>query len=230
MTDQLNSTPPISMRFRGFLPVVVDVETGGVNCQTDALLEIAATMLDMDETGKIFPVETVSAHIEPAKGLLINPESMKINGIKLDNPFRFAITEKEALIKIFKPIREMVKSRGCTRAILIGHNAHFDLGFLNAAIERTGIKNSPFHPFSVIDTVSLSALAYGQTVLARAIHAAKIEWDPDSAHSAVYDTEKTAELFCNIVNKWQDHIGYNNSMFNNDSAPAYIQSSHNIGD
>ncbi len=208
------------MRFRGFLPVVIDVETGGVNPKTDALLEIAATLIDMDENGRVFTTETYSAHIEPAEGLLLNPESMRINGIKVDNPFRFAVSEKEALKKIFKPVREMVKKSGCTRAILVGHNAHFDLGFLNAAIERTGIKNSPFHPFSVLDTVSLAGLAYGQTVLARAIHAADIEWDPDQAHSAVYDTEKTAELFCKIINLWQEQVGFNQSLFVNHGDPV----------
>ena len=143
---------------------------------------------------------------------------MRINGIKVDNPFRFAISEKEALKKVFAMVREALKARGCTRAILVGHNAHFDLAFLNAAIERTGIKNSPFHPFSVIDTVSLAGLAYGQTVLARAIMAAGIEWDHSKAHSALYDTEKTAELFCNIVNLWQTKIGFNLDLFqpNND--------------
>ncbi len=218
MTDHLQSPPPISMRFRGFLPVVIDVETGGVNPKTDALLEIAAVVIDMDESGFLTTAETVSAHVEPEKGLLLNPESMKINGIKIDNPFRFAISEKEALKKIFQIVRDALKAKGCTRAILVGHNAHFDLAFLNAAIARTGIKNSPFHPFSVIDTVSLSGLVYGQTVLARAIAAAGIEWDHSQAHSALYDTEKTAELFCNIVNLWQTKVGFDLTLFqpNND--------------
>ena len=219
MADHLQSPPPISMRFRGFLPVVIDVETGGVNPRTDALLEIAAVVIDMNDEGRITMAESVSAHIEPEKGLLLNPESMKINGIKIDNPFRFAISEKEALKKVFAVVRAALKEKGCTRAILVGHNAHFDLAFLNAAIERTGIKNSPFHPFSVIDTVSLAGLAYGQTVLARAIQAAGIEWDHSQAHSALYDTEKTAELFCNIVNIWQEKVGFNLALFQPNDDP-----------
>ncbi len=213
MSDQLSNPPPISMRFRGFLPVVVDVETGGVNPATDAFLEIAASIINMDDEGKLYIQETHSAHIEPAKGLILNPESMRINGIKVNNPFRFAVSEKEGLTKIFKPIRAALKANGCTRAILVGHNAHFDLAFLNAAIERTAIKNSPFHPFSVLDTVTLSALMYGQTVLARAIQAAEIEWEGDRAHSALYDTEKTAELFCKIINHWQENLGFSLEMF-----------------
>ena len=53
-----------------------------------------------------------------------------------------------------------------------------------------------------IDTVTLAGMAYGQTVLSRAVQAAGIEWNGDEAHSAVYDTQKTAELFCKILNRW----------------------------
>lgn len=209
MSDQLTNIPLMSLRFRGFLPVVVDVETGGLNPKKDALLEIAAVFLDIDKDGIMKPSHHVSTHIEPAPNLGINPESMKINGIKLDNPFRMAISEKEALKQVFNAVREEVRKQGCTRAILVGHNAHFDLAFMNAAIERCDIKRSPFHPFSVLDTASLSALAFGQTVLAKSAIAAGMKWDAEGAHSALYDTQQTAELFCKILNMWQTNIGFN---------------------
>lgn len=208
MADQLSNIPPLALRFRSYLPVVIDVETGGLDPQKDALLEIAATFLQMDEHGMLSLKYTVSANVEPAKGLGIHEPSMKVNGIKLDNPFRFAITEKDALNKVFEATKKEVKANGCTRAILVGHNAHFDLAFLNAAIARSALKSTPFHPFSGLDTVSLAALMYGQTVLAKAIACAGIEWDGNNAHSAVYDTEKTAELFCKIMNTWQEKVGF----------------------
>lgn len=190
----------IKNRFRSFLPVVVDVETGGFNNQTDALLEIAAVILDMDADGMIAPVETINAYVEPFEGSHIDPKALEVTGIDLNHPLRMALNEKAALGKIFSPVRKKIKETGCTRAVLVGHNAHFDLGFVHAAAERAGIKRNPFHPFSCFDTVTLGALAYGQTVLARAVQAAGIEWDSDQAHSALYDTEKTAELFCKIIN------------------------------
>jgi len=171
--NQSSPHPTIDRRFRGFLPVVVDVETAGFNAATDALLEIAAIVIEMDAEGFLHP------------------------------PFRMALPEREALQRIFTPVRQAVKKHNCRRAILVGHNAFFDLGFLNAAVERTGLKRNPFHPFSTFDTVSLAGLAYGQTVLARAVAEAGIEWDSREAHSALYDTEKTAELFCAVVNRWQ---------------------------
>ncbi len=192
---------PLATRFRGFLPVVVDVETGGFNEVTDALLQIAAVLIDVDDAGNLFCAETVACHVNPFAGANLDPKSMEVNGIDVDHPFRLALDEKEALPKIFKPIRNEIKRHGCNKAILVGHNAHFDLKFVNAATARAGIKRNPFHPFSTLDTVSLAALAYGQTVLARAVRSAGLEWDPSEAHSAIYDAEMTAALFCKIVNE-----------------------------
>jgi ribonuclease T len=191
-------------RFRGFYPVVVDVECGGLDAERDALLEIAAVLLDMDGDGRLVRRETVSTHVVPFPGAHLDPKALEVTGIDPHHPLRGALEERQALDHIFDPIRKGMKAAGCTRAVLVGHNAAFDLGFLNAAIRRTGHKRSPFHPFSTLDTVSLAALAYGQTVLAKALQAAGLEWDTSRAHSAVYDAEQTAELFCHIVNRWRD--------------------------
>lgn len=200
----MNDMHQIKDRFRGFLPIVVDVETGGFNNQTDALLEIAAVTIEMDENGLLSPAEAINAYVEPFEGANIDPKALEVTGIDLNHPLRQTMDEKSALGKIFSPVRKSVKETGCSRAILVGHNAHFDLGFVHAAANRAGIRRNPFHPFSCFDTVSLSALAFGQTVLARAIKAAEIEWDGEQAHSALYDTEKTAELFCKIMNLWHE--------------------------
>ena len=198
---------PIGKRFRSFLPVVIDVETGGFNHKTDALLQIAAVFLRMDEKGLLQRDHTVAHHINPFPDSNMDPESLKINGIDPYHPLRLAVDEKEALQSIFKVVRQEIKQNECTRAILVGHNAAFDLNFLNAAVERTGIKRNPFHLFSTFDTVSLAGMAYGQTVLSRAVEAAKLGWDSSEAHSAIYDAEKTADLFCEIINRWQMMAG-----------------------
>lgn len=195
--------PVISQRFRGFLPVVVDVETAGFNARTDALLEIAAVTLRMDDSGLIHPHETHHAHVEPFPGANLEQRALDFIGIDPYHPLRMAVPEREALEKIFLPIRREVREQGCTRAILVGHNPFFDLGFVNAAVERTRIKKNPFHAFSSFDTVTLAGLVFGQTVLARAVQAAGLHWDSAQAHSALYDAERTADLFCTIVNRWR---------------------------
>lgn len=188
-------------RFRGFLPVIVDVETGGFDADRDALLEIAVVTLSMDQEGKLYPHPVVSTHVEPFPGANIDPRSLEITGIDPDNPLRAALNERAALDHIFQEVRAAVRANECQRAVLVGHNAAFDLGFLNAAVRRVGHKRNPFHPFSCFDTASLAGLLYGQTVLSKAVIAAGYSFDSKEAHSAVYDAERTALLFCRIVNR-----------------------------
>ena len=193
----------ISDRFRGFLPVVVDVETGGFNWKTDALLEIAAVLLEIGDDGTMMRGETIRYHITPFEGANLEPASLAVNGIDPDHPLRPAIDEKEALQNVFREVRRAIREAACTRAILVGHNSFFDLSFLNEAVERSSIKRNPFHPFSSFDTATLCGVAYGQTVLARAVKAAGLTWDEDSAHSAAYDAEVTADVFCDVVNRFK---------------------------
>lgn len=191
-------------RFRGFLPVVVDVETGGFNSETDALLEIAAVLLDLNGSGDLARSETIRYHVKPFDGANIEEASLAVNGIDPHHPLRPAIDERDALQRVFREVRRAIRENGCSRAVLVGHNAHFDLGFLNKAIERSAIKRSPFHPFSCFDTATICGVAYGQTVLARAAIAAGLGWDETQAHSASYDAEVTADLFCDAVNRYRD--------------------------
>ncbi|AWX15469.1 ribonuclease T [Mergibacter septicus] len=195
-------------RFRGYFPVVIDVETAGVNAQTDALLEIAAITLKMNEQGILEIDQRYHAHIMPFEGANINPESMKINGIELDSPFRQAVHENIALSELFKVIRKEQKKAGCQRSIIVAHNASFDQAFLNSAVERCGLKRNPFHPFSSFDTATLAGFMFGQTVLCKACEMAGLEFDLHQAHSALYDTEKTAELFCLMVNRLKEVGGF----------------------
>ncbi len=195
--------PSMASRFQGYLPVVVDVETAGFNAETDALLEIAAVIVRLDESGVMHRGATHACHVLPFPGANLDPASLAFTGIDPYHPFRQALDEKEALKNVFDAIRREVKHHGCRRAILVGHNAAFDLGFINAAVARTKLKRNPFHPFSTIDTVSLAALAFGQTVLARAAEAAGMTWDSSKAHSAIYDAERTADLLCIIFNRWE---------------------------
>lgn len=193
----------MAQRFRGFLPVIVDVETGGFDAERDALLEIAVVPLVMEPSGFLVQRPAIAANVEPFPGANIDPRSLEITGIDPDHPFRGALPERQALDHVFNAVRDAVKEAGCQRAVLVGHNAAFDLAFVNAAVRRVGHKRNPFHPFSCFDTATLGGLAYGQTVLSKAVLAAGLSFDTREAHSAIYDAERTAELFCEIVNRWR---------------------------
>ncbi|MCV2403237.1 ribonuclease T [Marinomonas sp. C2222] len=198
----------IKERFRGFLPIVIDVETAGFNQKTDALLEMAASIVRMDDNGDFYIHETIEFLIKPFEGANLEKAALEFTGIDPFAPDREDMPEYDALKEMFSKVQKELKSTGCKRAILVGHNAAFDHGFLNAAIERNGIKRNPFHPFSSFDTASLAGLVFGQTVLAKACEAASIPFSNSEAHSAKYDTEKTAELFCEMVNRWKQLGGW----------------------
>jgi len=199
--DNINN---LSQRFRGYYPVVIDVETSGFDAQTNALLEIAAVTLQMDDEGGLHPAETLHFHVTPFEGAILEQDSLSFNGIDPSNPLRGDISEHDVLQAIFKAVRKRMKGEGCTRAVVVAHNATFDHRFIMAAAERTGlIKHNPFHSFVTFDTAALSALVLGQTVLAKACLEAGITFESSQAHSALYDTKQTAELFCELVNRWK---------------------------
>lgn len=198
----------MKQRFRGYLPVVIDVETAGFNAKTDALLEIAAVTLKFDDEGWLHPDQTFHYHVDPFEGANIEQAALDFNGIDPDSPLRGAVPEEQAMKEIFKPIRKAQKEAGCQRSVLVGHNATFDHGFVMAAAERANLKRNPFHPFVTFDTAALAALTLGQTVLIKACQAAGIAFDSKEAHSAVYDTERTAELFCWMVNRYKNLGGW----------------------
>jgi len=198
----------ISDRFRGFLPVVIDIETGGFQAGTDAILEIAACIVRMDDDGMMGVHRSYDFHVKPFEGANLEQAALDFTGIDPYHPFREDVTEEHALTELFRAVRKEIREQGCTRAILVAHNAHFDAGFINAAVERCAIKRNPFHPFSHFDTATLAGLAYGQTVLAKACAEADIGFDNSEAHSAAYDAERTADLFCDIVNRWKECGGW----------------------
>lgn len=194
----------IANRFRGFMPVVVDLETGGFDAQKHALLEMAAVVIDCDSQGRLYKKQTIHSHIKPFDGAKIDPEALKVNGIQPNHPLRIAKDEKQAIEELFAALKKYLNEAGCNRAIMVAHNAMFDLGFLQAAVERCKIKNSPFHSFSTFDTVTLGGVMTGQTVLARVAEACGLDYDSQKAHGAKYDAELTADIFCQLVN----HVDY----------------------
>lgn len=191
----------IKERFRGFLPVIVDIETSGIDPLNNALLEMCVVLLDMDEHGHFSIKSTHFEHILPFPDAVMDAESLAFNQIDPFQPLRFAVDEKLALERLFLPIQQAVKETQCSRAILVGHNAWFDLLFLKEAVKRTSVA-FPFHAFTCFDTATLAGMCYGQTVLAKAVKKAGLVFDQDQAHSAIYDAEKTAELFCVMANSW----------------------------
>ncbi|WP_084155483.1 ribonuclease T [Ruminobacter sp. RM87] len=198
----------ISQRFRGYYPVVVDVETAGFDPKNSALLEVAFCTLKINENGDFEKDEMFHCNIKPFPNSAIEEANIKFLGIDPFDPAREALDEKVGLLPIFKQLNKKVKKAGCKRAILVGHNAHFDHSFIMAAAERLNFKRNPFHPFTVMDTATLASLFLGHSVLSVACETAGIPFDAGSAHDAAYDTDREAELFCYFVNRFRKLGGW----------------------
>jgi ribonuclease T len=192
----------INQRFDGYLPVVIDIETSGVDHLKNAILEIAAITVNYDENGLMTPIQNFACHVTPFEGARLDEDALKVTGIDPFHPFRFDISEHDALTQLFQFVDAAVKETRCRRAVLVGHNAHFDLSFILTAAKRCKIKQTPFHAFTVFDTATLSGLVFGKTVLAKALRKARLGFNKDEAHSAIYDAKQTADLFCHIVNRY----------------------------
>ena len=190
----------MSKRFRGFFPVIIDIETAGFDYKKNAVLELAAVTLTYNEEGQLVPDITYGYHVNPFPSSVLDVKALEFNGIDPNHPFRFAKSEHDVLKDLFKNVQVQQKIHHCKRAVMVAHNAAFDMGFLQAMIARCEFKKNPFHAFTTFDTATLAAAAYGQTVLAKAMEKAGISFDAKEAHSAIYDAEKTAELFCKIIN------------------------------
>lgn len=201
----IKNVTQIRKRFRGFLPVVIDIETAGVNPQENALLEICAVFISMDDSGQLICKDYIFDHILPFEGAVLDQKSLEFNQIDPFQPLRYAVDEKAAIDRLFSEVRKALKKTKCQRAVLVGHNAWFDLNFLKAATKRCQLE-SPFHSFTCFDTATLSGLYFGETVLAKAVEAAGLTFDSNQAHSAIYDAKITADLFCKIINNWQEKV------------------------
>lgn len=189
-------------RFRGYMPVVLDLETGGTDPYNHAIIEIAIVFLDWQEDVLLPGVHRRWA-VLPHPETTIEDSSLDLIGIDPFDPARGAQLEETCLRECFRAIRKRMEANSCTRAYLVGHNAYFDHSFVKAAAHRNGVGQNPFHLFTVIDTASLAAVNFGHSVLSVACDRAGIEFDENKAHSALYDATVTSQLFCTIVNECQ---------------------------
>ena len=98
-------------KFRKYLPVVVDLETGGFTPSSDAILEIAITLINYDREFSVG--ETHRFHIDPFPGLKIHQDALEFTKINLEHPLRNAVSEQEALQSIFKIINQTIFFINC---------------------------------------------------------------------------------------------------------------------
>ncbi|MBP8932780.1 MAG: 3'-5' exonuclease [Paracoccus sp.] len=165
----------------GLTCVVFDTETTGLG-PNDRIVQIAGLRIMAGRlTGERF--ETL---VDP--GRPIPPGSTRIHGIT-DAMVAGAPDMTEAL-RAFHHFAE--------DAVLVAHNAPFDMGLLRAAARETGVE----FPNRVLDTVLLSAMLWGQSAphaLDALAERLGVTIPPERRHTAMGDTEATAEIFLRLI-------------------------------
>ena len=90
----------LSERFRGYLPVVLDLETGGFDHQVNPILELACCFVQMQDD-RLSIKGQESWNVQPVDGMVVEPASLKVTGIDLDDPHRDAMDEASVLKDFF---------------------------------------------------------------------------------------------------------------------------------
>ncbi len=103
----------MSRRFRGFLPVVIDVETGGFNSRTDALLEIAAVFIDIDASGTLSRGCHPQLPCAAVSGCATGPGLAERHRHRSLSSVAAALPEREAIQRIFREVRHQLKAYDC---------------------------------------------------------------------------------------------------------------------
>ncbi|MEY8337181.1 PolC-type DNA polymerase III [Lachnospiraceae bacterium 62-35] len=161
--------------------VVFDLETTGLSPEKNRIIEIGGVKV---EKGRI--TDRFSTFVNP--DVPIPYEIEKLTGIN-DNMVLSAPMIEQALPEFLD---------FCKDAVLVGHNASFDVGFIAYNCRRQGISFSP----TVVDTVALAQMLlpglnrYKLDMVAKALGISLL-----NHHRAVDDAKATAEIFLKFVEK-----------------------------
>ncbi|MBX6396031.1 MAG: PHP domain-containing protein, partial [Alicyclobacillaceae bacterium] len=165
--------------------VVFDTETTGLNAREHTLIEIAAVKVRGGEiTGQFATL------IDP--GVPIPPKIQELTGISND-----MVRGQPKLEEVMEKFRQFADG-----AVLVAHNAEFDMGFLHAAAMRTGLP-----PWSqpVLDTLALSRVLYPQDRNHRLkTLTQKFGVELVNHHRAVADAEATAKVFLHLLRELRE--------------------------
>ncbi|GMA49002.1 hypothetical protein GCM10025857_03590 [Alicyclobacillus contaminans] len=159
--------------------VVFDTETTGLNAREDTLIEISGVRMRGKEI-----VDQFAALIDPERP--IPPKISELTGITPD-----MLAGQPKLAEVLPEFRRFAEG-----AILVAHNAEFDVGFLGQCASRIGME-----PWTqpVIDTLALARSLYpGEKNYRLKTLTQKFQVELINHHRAIADAEATAKVFAHM--------------------------------
>lgn len=156
--------------------VVFDTETTGLSARFDKVIELAAVKMRQGTVLKKFDM-----FIDP--GHRLSSTTINLTGIT-DDMVRGSKSEKE----VFELFQEF-----CGDSIIVGHNATFDVDFMNIGYTRHDLPTIK-NPW--IDTLPLARLLYPELKSFRLNRIAKLlNVELEHHHRAIYDAEATGYIY-----------------------------------
>ncbi|MDE5412929.1 PolC-type DNA polymerase III [Alkalihalobacterium chitinilyticum] len=160
--------------------VVFDVETTGLSAVYNTIIELAAVKVKNGEIIDRF--ESFADPHEPLTKIIIDLTGITDDMVK-------GAPEIDDVLRDFHAF--------CGDAILVAHNASFDMGFLNVGYRKIGLGDAP-NP--VIDTLELARFLYPQMKNHRLnTLCKKFDIELVSHHRAIYDAEATGFLMWKMI-------------------------------
>ncbi|MBC2883958.1 DNA polymerase III subunit epsilon [Ochrobactrum sp. CM-21-5] len=172
--------------------IVFDTETTGLERLEDRVIEIGGVeLVNKFPTGRTF-----HKFINP-QGRQVHPEALAVHGISNEQ-----LLDKPTFADVLDEFMEFFDG-----AKLVAHNAMFDLGFINAELDRLG--KPPIADERIVDTLALARRKHpmGPNSLDALCKRYGIENSHRTLHGALLDSEILAEVYIELIGGKQTALG-----------------------
>lgn len=176
--------------------IIFDTETTGLDNQNDRVIEIGGVeLVNKFPSGRSFHV------FVNAQGRKVHPEALAVHGITDE-----FLQDKPTFSQIVADMADLFDG-----AMLVAHNASFDIGFINAEYARIGLP--PVDPARVIDTLALARRRHpmGPNSLDALCKRYGIDNAHRTKHGALLDAELLAEVYIEMNGGRQAALGLTQS-------------------
>lgn len=165
--------------------VIFDLETTGLSNRLDEIIEFGA-------------VKMKDREVIDRKQLFVNPKrSIPAHISSLTHINQSDVDAAKPIEDVFDDLKQWIGD-----AVLVAHNATFDVGFMNAAARKLG---KPEFSNPVIDTLPLAhaMLDLKRYRLGNVCRHYGVKYDGEGAHRADYDAEVLSQVLCHMLNAYK---------------------------
>jgi DNA polymerase-3 subunit epsilon len=177
---------------------VLDLETTGTDYTAgDRIVEIGIKLFDVHIHGsgtrlRLDGEETLEHRVNPER--LIHPDASEVHGIR-----NIDVMGKPRFKDIAKEVHQFLSQS----KLMVAHNMNFDGPFLGNELMMAGLVPPDIPTFCTMENARWATGTGKLPKLGELCYALDVEYDPQKAHGAIYDLDRTFECFVQGF-----HLGY----------------------